>query len=118
MQQSLRKALGNRTIEPTSNAHENEAHINSLLAYVINSALGTPAQLTSALINELPLLLKGQAQVWLDEQRNAGVVWPSLDAFAAAYKERFCKMVRFKKQDARMQLVNGEIKQGDLACWH
>jgi hypothetical protein len=96
--------------------HEIEAALDAVLTYVIqfgNVPNTSTQDRTAGFLSVLPVVLMGRALAWWYEQMRAGVVWASLDAFAEAYRAQFCRQVRFKKQDARMQLRNGEIRQGD-----
>jgi hypothetical protein len=107
------RALKER-LEVLPNPNDTEAQLDAVIQYVMMSSHGTPQEVTIGFFNVLPLVLKGsKALLWWNEQRTSGVVWSSLDEFARAFKERFCRQVRFQKQDARMQFALGKVTQGN-----
>jgi hypothetical protein len=83
-----------------------------LRATAITNYMLAPSRTTLAVQHAMGLIFGGRAKDWYMKQRRVGIVWGSLDAMAAAFKAHFCTEVRFSKQDARMQLMRGEVKQG------
>jgi hypothetical protein len=85
--------------------------LDAFLSAAVNSVQACPSDISLATEHAMALVFKDKARDWLWQQHRAGVVFGSLDNIAKAFKAHFCTEVRFSKQDARVQLYRGDVKQ-------